>query len=76
MTTTFEMNANELDSKFVKVIKQLFKDKKIQITVDVDMDETDYMNSSEANRKMLAKSLKQAANGEIITMSLNKLKST
>ena len=75
MTTTFEMNANELDNKFVKAIKELFKDKKIQITVGVDMDQTDYLNSSEANRKMLSKSLKQAAKGEIVTIPLSKLRS-
>ncbi len=75
MTTTFEMNASELDNKFVAVVKELFKDKKIQITVGVEMDETDYLNSSEANRKMLLKSLKQAAKGETVTVSLNKLKS-
>jgi hypothetical protein len=43
MTSTFELNANELNADFLKAIKQLFKNPTIRLTIDVDMDETEYL---------------------------------
>ena len=73
MTTTFELNANELDTRFIKAIKTLFGDRKIKVTVDVEMDETEYLLRSEANRKALLESIKQAKNGEFVRINLDEL---
>lgn len=73
MITTFELNANELDTRFIKAIKTLFGDRKIKVTVDVEMDETEYLLRSEANRKALLESIKQAKNGEFVRINLDEL---
>ena len=73
MITTFELNANELDTRFIKAIKTLFGDRKIKVTVDVEMDETEYLLRSEANRKALLESIKQTKNGEFVRINLDEL---
>jgi hypothetical protein len=57
MYTSFHVKANELDDKFLKSIKTLFKSKRISITIEEEMDETEYQLSTEANRKHLEESI-------------------
>lgn len=58
MYTSFHIKASELDESFIKSIKALFKNKRISITVEEEMDETEYLLSTVANRKHLEESLK------------------
>ena len=74
MTTVFYIDANEINMDFTTALRNLFKDKKITVTVDVDMDETEYLLRSKANKKMLLKSLKQAETGKVKKVSMNELK--
>ncbi|MCL4481781.1 MAG: hypothetical protein M1445_04015, partial [Bacteroidetes bacterium] len=60
MTTTYHLSANDLSVDFLKSLKSMYKGKTISITVEPEMDETEYLLSSEANRKMLLESIKQA----------------
>ena len=53
MTTTIELNANELNINLLEALKSMFQGQRIKLTVDVEMDETDYLNKSEANRLAL-----------------------
>ena len=53
MTTTYHLNVNELSVELLNSIKAAFKDKTVDITVSESMDETEYLLSSEANKKML-----------------------
>jgi hypothetical protein len=50
----------------------MYKGKTISITVEPEMDETEYLLSSEANRKMLLESIKQAENGELVKVDFGK----
>jgi hypothetical protein len=69
--TTFHSKATELDETFLKTLKTLFKSKRIAISVEEELDETDYLLSTDANRKHLEESLNSK---EKISFSLDELK--
>ena len=69
MTTTFRLHVNELTADLIESIKSAFKGKTAEITVSDAIDETDYLFSSEANRKSLEKSILQAEQGELQTFT-------
>lgn len=64
MQAAFQLNANELDMDFLESVKKLFKDKKltINIVVDEEMDETEYLLSSEVNAQRLIDAIKTIEN--------------
>lgn len=70
MTTTYHLSANDLSEDFLKSLKSMYKGKTISITVEAEMDETEYLLSSEANRKFLVESMKQAEKGELIKVDI------
>ena len=73
MTTTYHLNVNELSVELLNSIKAAFKDKTIDITVSESIDETAFLLSSEANKKMLEESMQQLKNGEGVTFSIEEL---
>ena len=73
MTTTIELRAEELDYQFFKGLKSMYKNRKIRLTIDSEMDETDYLLSTQVNRNALEKSLEEARKGEKIVIELGKL---
>ena len=75
MTTTIELNANELNINLLEALKSMFQGQRIKLTVDVEMemDETDYLNKSEANRLALEKSIAQLRSGRLKTVSMEEL---
>ncbi len=72
MYTSFHIKANELDEKFIKGIKAMFKNKRITISVEEEMDETEYLLSTEANRKHLEKAVKNVKGGKTIKVDIDK----
>jgi hypothetical protein len=74
MYTTFHIKAIDLDESFLKKLKRMFGKKNISIIVEEELDETEYLLSSEANRKMLDKSLKEAKAGKLTKVNIDKLK--
>ena len=74
MYTTFHLDTtSELNTDFLIAIKTLFKNQRISVTVEAEMDETDYLMSSEANSHFLEKSMKQIENGEIVKVKFEDL---
>jgi hypothetical protein len=74
MYTTFHYDtATELNSDFLKAIKTLFKNQRIIVTVETEMDETGFLMSNEANKKSILESIKQANNGDVIKVKLEDL---
>ncbi len=73
METTYRLNAKELSVDLVKSIQEAFKDKEIEITVTDEIDTTDYLLSTEGNKKHLYKSLDELERGEGIPMTLAEL---
>jgi len=52
MQSTYRLKASELDEKFIAGLKETYKDKDIEIIV-YEVDETEYLLKSEANRERL-----------------------
>jgi len=74
MYTTFHLDTtSELNADFLKAIKTLFKNQRISVTIEAEMDTTDYLMSNEANRKSISESIAQAERGELIKVKLEDL---
>ena len=67
MYMTYRMKAEELDSRFLKVLKAMFKDKEIEIAVceatQSEEEETAYLLKSQANRDRLLRAVENVAQG-------------
>lgn len=77
MQTVIRIKVSDIDEAFIKSIKSLFKksgEVEIAIQPADDKDETSYLLSTEANRKALDKSLKEAKAGKRIKVNLDNLK--
>ena len=64
MYTTYRLRADEMTEDFVRVLKEVYKDKEIEISVQEAEDETEYLLSNEANRKHLLESIEAAKTGK------------
>ena len=75
MQTVFRLTFDELSADFLKGLKSLFKEKNAPITLTIsdEADETAYLLSTKANRKMLDKSMKEAKSGKLIKIKINEL---
>jgi len=73
METTYRLNAKELSVELIQSIQAAFKDKNIEITVTDEVDETEYLLSTETNKKHLYKSIEELEQGKGISMSLAEL---
>jgi hypothetical protein len=69
MNTIFIVDPAELNQSFIDGLKKLFKGKKIEISVK-PIDETEYLLSSEANRKELYKSIQEINEGKTVAFSV------
>lgn len=66
MYTEFHITPNELDHDLLMKIKELFKSsRRIAITVEDELDETEYLLRSEANRNMLEQSMNEVKLGAL-----------
>jgi antitoxin YefM len=63
MSTTFRLNADELENSFVGKIKTLFAHKDIAVTI-YEEDETDYLSSARANREHLDSAIADIQEGK------------
>jgi antitoxin YefM len=78
MYMTYKMNAAELDSRFLRALKAMFKDKDIEIVVceaaQSEEDETAYLLRSPANRDRLLKAIENVAHDRnLMTINLEDL---
>jgi antitoxin YefM len=78
MYMTYRMNAAELDSRFLRALKAMFKDKDIEIVVceaaQSEEDETAYLLRSPANRERLLKAIENVAHDRnLLTINVEDL---
>lgn len=78
MYMTYRMNAAELDSRFLRALKAMFKDKDIEIVVceaaESEEDETAYLLRSPANRERLLKAIENVAHDRnLLTINVEDL---
>lgn len=74
MYTTYHLqSAQEISNDLIESIKANFKSKPITITVTGELDATDYLLSSPANKAILEKSLEQAKKGEFVELKIDNL---
>ena len=71
MEAIYRLNSKDLGIEFVNSVKVAYPDQSIEITVreqnDSEFDETEYLNSSPANRAHLDKAIKEVEEGRIIS---------
>ncbi|NEO83852.1 MAG: hypothetical protein F6J87_06260 [Spirulina sp. SIO3F2] len=63
MSNTYCLKANELDQQFIEQLKAEFGDRPIQIVVS-ELDETEYLLASEANRTRLLQAIENVKQPE------------
>jgi hypothetical protein len=68
MQAVFHPDTHELGLDLFEMIKKQFAGARIDIVVH-SQDETDYLNSSEANRKALEESIREVEEGRLIVRS-------
>jgi hypothetical protein len=74
MDATYRLKPYELNVDFLEVLKKTFRDKEIVVSVEEIQDETDFLLSTEANRKHLFEALEAVKKGvPYRTMTLEEL---
>ena len=59
METVFKLKAAELDKGFIVSVKNLFKDREIEISIKLIQDETEFLFNNPANKKHLLDAIKE-----------------
>ena len=73
MQTIYRLKASELDNDFLEGLKATFKDKEIEIIV-YEVDETDYLLKSDANKVRLLKAIENVNNKtNLVEVSLDSI---
>ena len=74
MYNTYHFNsAADINGDILDSIKNTFKEKPMVITVEEELDATDYLMSTPANIAMLKKSLEEAKKGTFIEVKMDDL---
>jgi hypothetical protein len=73
MITTYRLNEEELSDEIIDSIKKTFKGKEIEIIVSEVVDDTEYLLSTDSNKKYIYKSIEDLEKGKGIPMTLAQL---
>ena len=70
----FKLRLGDLDINFIEKLKGFFsKNNIIEINIGDEVDETDYLLSTPANRESLFRSLEQLKSRQLISKQMNQL---
>ena len=67
MQAIYHTDVNELNIDFLNMLKKQFLNAKVDIVIK-DMDETDYLNSSSKNKKLLDNAISEVEQSKLIHM--------
>ena len=71
---TFKLRLCDLDMEIIEKIKHIFtNDDIVEINVSDDIDESDYLLSTPANRESLKRSLEQFKNRQFVSKQVGEL---
>ena len=74
ISANFKLRLGDLDIDLVEKLKSLFsKNHVIEINIGDEVDETDYLLSTPANRESIFRSLEQLKNRQLISKQINHL---
>jgi len=74
LRANFKIRLGDLDMNFVEKLKNFFsKNNIIEINIGDEVDETDYLLSTPANRESIFRSLEQLKNRQLISKQMNQL---
>ena len=74
LRANFKIRLGDLDMNFVEKLKTFFsKNNIIEINIGDEVDETDYLLSTPANRESIFRSLEQLKNRQFISKQINQL---
>jgi antitoxin YefM len=74
MDVVYRLKPNEINDDFLRVLKNTFLGKEIAVTVEEIPDETEYLLSTEANRKQLLQAVEDIKNGKCVhTMTIEEM---
>ena len=78
MYSIYRLNTNELDGRFIRALKAMFKNKDVEIAVcdvsEIEEDETAYLLKSPANRRHLIKAIENVdQHRNLVTVNLDEL---
>jgi len=73
MQAVYYANVDELTVGFIEMLKKQFANAKVELVIRQN-DETEYLNSSETNKKLLEKAILEVESSKLISKSLEDLK--
>lgn len=68
MQANFVLDSNELDYNLIDKLKEMFKNKRIEVTIS-ESDDTDYLFTSDKNKEMLLNSIANIEKNENIVIA-------
>jgi hypothetical protein len=74
MISTYHINEKELTAEFLKNIKSIFKNKTLTLTIAEEIDTTEYLLTSAANKIQLQKATSDLQKGKGKEMTVAQLK--
>ena len=72
MQAVYHTSVDELNLAFINNLKKQFQKAKVDIFVR-EMDETQYLNSSKTNKKLLEKAIKEVDENMLLNKTLSEL---
>ena len=72
MQAIYHTDVNELNIDFLNMLKKQFLNAKVDIVIK-DIDETDYLNSSSENRKLLDEAILEVEQSKLIHKEMDEL---
>ena len=72
MQASFILDSNELDNSFVDKLKEMFKNKRIELFI-TESDDTEYLRASQINKERLNASIVNIENGKNLVIADTKL---